>query len=242
MIIFKYFRWNEYAKRLLRNGELFFSSPKATNDPYEYQADVVFNGAKVVEKIKALPDEIREPLIAKCKASKDHTQPIFDAHKEEIFKYGICSFTHSYNSQLMWAHYAEQHQGICIGFETDLLKTDNVEFRDINYRLVPPVVHIGGNEEEHIQQVYSKYIEWSYEKEIRAIRKFNEVLPIDDNRRKWMINKDAIHYVLLGFKVSPERSREISTYYHDGGLKARVYHMSPNSSDGGYGLYPLKII
>ena len=242
MIIFKYFRWNEFAKRLFSDGELFFCSPKNTNDPYDYQADIVFHGPEVVKKIKALPDEIREPLIAKCKVSEDHTQPIFDAHKNEMLKYGICCFSHSYNSQLMWAHYAEQHKGICVGFDTNLLKTDGVEFRDINYRLVPPTVNILGTEEEFLQQASSKYIEWSYEKEIRAIKKFDQVLPDDDNNRKWIINKEAIQYVLMGYRTSLEQSQEISTCYHVGGLKARVYHMSPDSSDGGYGLYPLKII
>lgn len=242
MIIFKYFRWNEYAKRLFSNGELFFSSPQATNDPYEYQAEVVFHGPEVVKKIKSLPDEIREPLVAKCKLSQDPTQPIFDEHKEEIFKYGLCSFSHSYNSQLMWAHYAEQHKGICVGFETDLLKAPNIEFRDINYRLVPPLVKILGSEEERIQQVSSKYIEWSYEKEIRAIKKFDTALPTNDEKRKWIINKQAIQYVLLGFRITPDLLREISSYYHEGEIQARVYRMSPDSIDGGYGLHPLKII
>lgn len=242
MIIFKYFRWNEYAKRLFTDGELFFSSPQATNDPYEYQAEVVFHGPEVVKKIKSLPDEIQAPLIAKCKLSKDHTQPIFDFHKEEIFRYGVCSFSHSYNSQLMWAHYAEQHHGICVGVETDLLKSPDIKFLDVNYRIAPPLVNIFGTEEEHLLQVSSKYVEWSYEKEIRAVKKFDMVLPIDDDKRKWIINKQAIQYVLMGFRTTLEQSREISTYYHKGGLHARVYHMSPNSIDGGYGLYPLKII
>ena len=242
MIIFKYFRWNEYAKRLFKDGELFFSSPQATNDPYEYQAEIVFHGSEVVEKIKSLPDEIREPLVAKCKASRDYTQPIFDMHKKEIFKYGICSFTHSYNSQLMWAHYAEQHNGICVGFETGLLQSPDVKFLDVNYRIAPPLVNIFGTEEEHLLQVSSKYIEWSYEKEIRAIKKFDAVLPENDSKRKWIIDKKAIQYVLMGYRTTPEQSREISTCYHEGGIQARVYHMSPNSTDGGYGLFPLKII
>jgi hypothetical protein len=142
----------------------------------------------------------------------------------------------------MWAHYADQHRGICVGFETELLKSPDIDFRDINYRIAPPLVNILGTEEERLLQVTSKYIEWSYEKEIRAIKKFDAVLPAEDANRKWIINKEAILYVLMGYRTTPEQLSDISAYYHEGGIRARVYHMSPNSSDGGYGLYPLKII
>ncbi|MCL2790341.1 MAG: DUF2971 domain-containing protein [Desulfobulbus sp.] len=32
---------------------------------------------------------------------------------------GICCFSTSYSNPVLWSHYADQHQGICIGYSTD---------------------------------------------------------------------------------------------------------------------------
>jgi hypothetical protein len=34
---------------------------------------------------------------------------------------GICCFSDTYDSELMWTHYAGDHSGICIGYQPALL-------------------------------------------------------------------------------------------------------------------------
>ena len=99
----------------------------------------------------------------------------FASLKERI---GISCFCESENSLLMWAHYADNHRGICV--EYNLLETN----QQLNFT---PVSVIYSNTKAHfnslnpetseqdayelfIQSVTSKSPEWSYEKEWRIIQ------------------------------------------------------------------------
>jgi hypothetical protein len=84
--------------------------------------------------------------------------------------HGVLCFSESWRTTLMWAHYADKHTGMCLGFEIE----DNPYLSKIEYvpkRLPCPIDFsqpLGGvNEAVMSQSLSSKHSGWKYEKEHR---------------------------------------------------------------------------
>ncbi len=83
-------------------------------------------------------------------------------------KYKICSLAGTFDSHLLWAHYAGGFDGVAI--EVDLPENDNI--KRIDYRGVFAYINIDdlSNEEIAAKKIlFSKYSEWKYEQEIRIL-------------------------------------------------------------------------
>jgi hypothetical protein len=64
-------------------------------------------------------DDMNDPFEWKCVRS-DHgrSQWALEHTRLESFEsYGVSCFSESWNSILMWSHYADRHKGICLGFD-----------------------------------------------------------------------------------------------------------------------------
>lgn len=82
---------------------------------------------------------------------------------------GVVCFSRSWNSPVMWAHYAEQHQGLCLGFDIDehltrpiVYSADRMPFPDfaaLDDRLRAEAID---------RMLYTKFEDWRYEQEIRT--------------------------------------------------------------------------
>jgi len=99
------------------------------------------------------------------------------ALREDYFgKKGILCFTSSWRSPVMWAHYAEKHTGVCLGFDVPELRGAE--------RLLEPVVYaperlsflldsekdLYGIDAEFVRaMLYTKSREWAYEQEHRVV-------------------------------------------------------------------------
>jgi hypothetical protein len=101
---------------------------------------------------------------------------VIRALKSDYFgKKGVLCFSDNWHSPVMWAHYAEKHAGICLGFDIPERKGE---------LLVNPVVYnpsrleflldtskdMHGIDQQFVQSLlYTKSHEWQYEREYRAI-------------------------------------------------------------------------
>ncbi|MBA6234389.1 DUF2971 domain-containing protein [Colwellia sp. MB3u-28] len=86
---------NTYARDLARtnvNDELARISYYATNPEYEEQGTSTEEAENWI-----LLGEIRREIINK-------------------YNKGVCCFSSSYESSLLWSHYGDQHQGLCVGY------------------------------------------------------------------------------------------------------------------------------
>jgi hypothetical protein len=88
----------------------------------------------------------------------------------------ICSLSSSWDSNLMWAHYAQSYQGVCIGFELDesefeVIGIDNVNYQDSKIALPMNFIELDEVErQKYYKEVsYTKSKEWEYEKEVRIL-------------------------------------------------------------------------
>lgn len=87
---------------------------------------------------------------------------------------GVLSLSEDPRSILMWTHYANQHKGICIEFRREYGEpsTDDIHCRPVTYAQRYPVPGMDDLlKEDHLltdKVVFTKSIDWAYEKEWRV--------------------------------------------------------------------------
>ncbi|PXV53803.1 DUF2971 domain-containing protein [Aeromonas veronii] len=109
----------------------------------------------------------------------------FDMNNE-LMNVGIVSFSETSRNLLMWAHYADEHYGMCIGFSHDVLSTLDIENENFShYHTLSPIkvnydnLRVDINDlksKDHFvyerslkRTLTTKSDEWIYEKEHRCI-------------------------------------------------------------------------
>jgi len=76
---------------------------------------------------------------------------------------GVVCFSSSWKDPVIWAHYSDKHKGLCLGFEVPERLGQKVRY--VKRRLSIPENRVLSRE------VFStKYVNWSYEKEVRCFR------------------------------------------------------------------------
>ena len=83
---------------------------------------------------------------------------------------GVLCFSRDWHNPVQWSHYAEKHQGLCLGFEVPTERLGDVNYSRkrlpispeqlINYRQL--------DEKILISLFFTKYAHWRYENEVRS--------------------------------------------------------------------------
>ncbi|MCB1276765.1 DUF2971 domain-containing protein [Prosthecobacter sp.] len=123
------------------------------------------------------------------------TKKAFDLKWDLVGKiakgFRILCCSHREDSILMWSHYAEQHRGIVMEFETaEMIEGVDLatEAYEVRYRSSPPSIpalhpDMASFEETLLQVLTTKALEWSYEEEVRiripANDRLNSEEPLD---------------------------------------------------------------
>lgn len=195
-ILFKYRKFNKGCLELFLNRELWFAAPDSLNDPFEGQSSF----SEVLDAVWAIypfPHSIR---------SSYHNEL-----EKQLANTGICSFSKARKNQLMWAHYADEHKGLCIGFKEHLLRSQSQYLYpiDVNYQDEYPFQEIierfnyykqfpGHNTLQSIAGdiLYSvlgtKYSSWQYERERRLVTVKSQAIKFEHQ---------AINSITLGLKM-----------------------------------------
>jgi len=168
--------------KTLLSGNLYFSSPDYFNDPFEFG---------FVHRIEDLPLERKLSLNFTVETGNNILEIEekwtswlkVTRYSTDVEKYGVCCFSETKSSIIMWAHYADSHTGLCAGFDfNERLQNNNLQFgnellycdkvrydkikREVPYRLQENTKEIYYVPWEII---YNKSKEWDYEEEIRII-------------------------------------------------------------------------
>lgn len=101
----------------------------------------------------------------------DHSDQEINALYSEKNKYGISCFSKYYNEFLMWSHYADNHNGICIEVEIDdvLCSQNRIKIKDIEYKNnIQMLLKGNGTTPDAIELLSKKITKWEYEKEVRV--------------------------------------------------------------------------
>lgn len=134
---------------------------------------------------------------------------------EEYF--GILSLSKRWCSILMWSHYANSHQGFCVGFWEEKLR-NNISVLEGGQVCYPPDNSfprpdpIGNPKENMIHKYLTKSNEWGYEEEYRMVKLFFEEnppkIPTIENRIT-AFPDDCIAEIIIGLEASEQAKSEI---------------------------------
>ncbi|HTM91461.1 MAG TPA: DUF2971 domain-containing protein [Flavisolibacter sp.] len=225
--LFKYRFWDDsFHKRVLTENELFFSSPKRFNDPYD--CGLPFNQHPensdpiiIKEKVEGsaprqFPHLINNPqaLEEKCARQvlliQQNPESWFEMNwgykPEDLSKlFGVLSLTPHPDNYLMWSHYSNSHKGFCVEFDTrKLVESVAGHFRKVDYTDEIPFFSIKDTLEDELitKLVYTKSKTWSYEDEYRLSR-------IHRSDQAIKFDPEALTAVYFGCKTPYEHQIQI---------------------------------
>lgn len=221
--LYKYLRYEDGAKAILDNGTMKFSQYDEFNDPFDckvsYDIEDSINYAKTRrDLLKAAGDKLglspAERISKKSVLLKNIENSILngDFHHSLLEKVGICCFSITPDNILMWSHYANNHTGIVLEFDTfqdTSTELDDVESLFIGYpvkyeREMPRIsVRNGQDGFDAVQQVLlTKSDDWKYENEFR-------VLSTSKGPGIHHFDHKLISKVILGAKMKPNERVQI---------------------------------
>jgi len=240
-------------KDILENGMIRFTPPKEFNDPFELQPTVTAYSQKYIN----LNDDERENI----KLSADDYQYSMDRHNllpekrnllnAKINKIGILSLSSNLNinplitismpekddprtNLIMWAHYADSHNGFIIEFRENFIEemdVQKVEYSD--ERDIITYEEVDNNDFEKI--FFKKSEEWAYEQEYRALLNLNKAdKVIDDNIHLFKFDKSKINSITFGCNMAKSRKKEITDLINRDKSYGRVQFNHARLNDTGY--------
>jgi hypothetical protein len=152
-----YFTEAKYGIEAIEKRRIKISSIQTLNDPFELL------GPSLKEKA------VRENL-------KKWKQNVSRTH-------GLICMSESWRHPMMWAHYADKYKGICLGFDVseDLFKpieyvVERAKFDELGLSHPASLPELGAlnlNDAQRKILLLSKFRDWKYEKEYRAIIPLN---------------------------------------------------------------------
>ena len=237
--LFKYYKDSERTLNSIKENRMWYSAPCNFNDVFD--CDITFDRESMLNSL--VETAFAHPIRADSTVGKavresldsdiDALQETFSCMKSTI---GIACMSERDNSLLMWAHYGNNHHGICV--EYDLMRINQqLQFTPI------PVIYSDSRTcfsslnlttlkqdtmQVFIENLTSKSLEWSYETEWRIIRENTACGNLWDTRKNGallpMISPSSI---ILGCCASPEFSEEILTYCKAN--RIALYRMEKNT-------------
>lgn len=229
--IYRYRNFNR-GFEMIKNQEIFLSSPDGFNDPFdccegliEFKITKEFIREYITKHPAIIGMSSREQRrrIEKQALENPNSLNLDEFYKTQKQKFGICCFSWDCKNIVMWAHYADNHQGICIGFKnlspvviglygiypveyvSEITKYQFDSFEDTQYW-------------QHWLCTKSKM--WDYEQEVRLISKsFNGVLKFPQK---------TISEVILGLSVSNKDEQKIIDLLltHNYSKETKLYRMT----------------
>lgn len=143
------------------------SNKSALNDPFEVRPSFEFWADLCLKHRYTRFGSTKSEIISYLEKQKENS--VWSELGTSLYKeLGIISFTEEKDNLLMWAHYAEEHRGMVIEFDTE----HSFFCSESNYKLLPVMYRKSrlnklGN--FLMEPYFHKSNEWAYEKEHRLL-------------------------------------------------------------------------
>ena len=226
-MLYKYVSVDSLSCRsILKGFKIYFARPKELNDPFEFRPlytlpsksklkrHLIERGAKN-RNLKTLVPQAMERL-------KNNLNIMNDLQDSQPNISGVFCMTPHCDNLLMWAHYADSHKGVCIGFNIDRPFDDDfgvgyeVEYKEslpeiclTEQDMISAAIQRGEWDLERFDEVttrqcFTKAKAWEYENEVRFHRS-NALFgsgTMDFNLKK-------VTEVILGAKMTTQHKKEV---------------------------------
>lgn len=228
---------NSYKEKVsnLLNNKLWLSTCEGLNDPFEYHN--LFLDVDYLKEYGWSDEDIHNCILD------------YDNFRNSVL---IGSFTNTFNSNMpLWAHYANNHKGICIEYEViDCLKIYPVSYESQRIEATHLIVnYLTKSSEDKIKEVGDDFLvlllqscmkhqSWRYEEEYRIItynirkQKYGDNFNLDNLGLKL----NAIH---LGYNIEESHKQEMINIGQKLGID--IFEMDVNKHCSEFNLKSVKI-
>jgi len=232
--LYKYQPCTDYSFGNLARRSVWFSKPETFNDPFD--CDINFKIIDVTaENVKAMVVRMGGAN-GKSFSNDDAINMALAAteivKKKQWAKTGVACFTEESENILMWSHYADNHRGFCLEFDTSYhpfkpFKTETVI--KVNYADSYPSLSINDIPQKILSHSLSlpktllgtKSLHWCYENEWRI---FFEI-----GNKESAYEKSALTGVYFGCKMKEADKAKIASILTDS--PTRMYQMKRSNSE-----------
>lgn len=152
-----YFTAERFGLEAIRDSRLKIARIDQLNDPFEFLG-------------LALHDRLDRKVLRAWK-------------KDMSKRFGLICMSTTWHHPLLWSHYAENHQGLCLGFDVP----DNDLFGSVRYVEARPTLQdLGRNnlteldENDLDKMLHTKFKAWEYEAEYRTFCDLGHRDPVSD--------------------------------------------------------------
>jgi len=202
--LFKFRPFDKTSIELLVNRELWFAKPDSLNDPFECQSNL--------------------DTIFSTMSDSSNTSGVLS----RLNSMGICSFSRARKNQLMWAHYADEHKGFCIGFnEAKLIKSEpKIKPIDVKYQSnFPSKFDIHNftdrlSKEDYYSIIGTKYTYWEYERERRLVL---------EESKAFTFSTDSVVSIAFGLRMSERDKKTLKRLLSTPEWKHLKWHQAEKS-------------
>lgn len=174
----------DVLKIILKDHTLKFSAPSDFNDPFDCDIDLVdFDFA---DKTDPQVDQEINKLKIQYKYNQEFNSKVNDERFwNELYKGGqiqrikssrICCFSLQNDIVLMWSHYADKHNGVCLEFDNTLgnrfvdLADNDIAEGEVGYAAHEKINYVSMNRPYAFYKLFlSKAESWAHEREFRLI-------------------------------------------------------------------------
>ncbi len=234
-IVYKYRGWRDKNHRnVLMKNELYLSSPRDFNDPFDCRIPENFylldNAEKKAEYINGFMERNTKAMLEVGDNPKKQIEFLNYKLTEDIDEFqqrneamlyagqdnhlGVLSLSARWNSILMWSHYGDFHRGYCVGFYEEKLRESALFGRGGN--VITPVDEnfpkLDPRDQNHMErailQTHYKSKDWAYENEYRLTQLFYPDKPTEEARKR-IIGDDYFAEIIIGLQTSASDQEEI---------------------------------
>jgi len=150
-------------------------------------------------------DDLNDPFeLLSAHLGEDDVRRFHKEMKKQVAKrYGLLCFSRTWRSPVMWAHYADKHKGLCLGFDvkeaapvdyTSRRLLHAIDERQDGTRTVVDLMKIA---------LTTKFAEWQYEKEWRVFHDLvNEAPDAKGNFFQRFGDFIVLREVLIGYRCT----------------------------------------
>lgn len=234
-VFYKYTPVEFWLPSMLDGSSLKFTARNDFNDPFDSRssAHINYNSNNIEEYLRNGIGELNShtqieinSLIENIMESKFQfyeNSPI----EKDLDNTGILSLASSWNNILLWSHYAMQHQGICVGFNSKkdvFMSAQEVSYSDD----FPIIIRPDDSSVTMLEKTFlRKSLCWKYEEEWRVLKpkwtneekedffernrsgRANRFMRSFDGPKIYKFDKKSIIEITLGMSISEEDERKV---------------------------------
>lgn len=263
--LYKYYEVNDFLPKILSGDSLKFSCLFDFNDPFEgrycYQIQSGKEGDKFVrEEVGKMHSNPSARILEQQRIKRKFAKPVSsDSWADDVLRrIGIFCLREACDDILMWSHYANQHKGICIGFDTSYPMFKLAW--DVNYQEEFPVIVRPADSVDVLlkKTVQTKAACWAYEKEWRIIKrtltdaergyykqKYADLAEEDmcqlieqDGPGIYSFPKKAISVIYLGVRIEQSEREYVMRSIKEANLSIPVYQARRKLKEYGIEFFP----